>query len=94
MGNNIGDSSLLHLLLWLTRRCMLKLYRPHVQVHESYALIRHPVERIISAWDWAIQIVPQAAEFLQTFDNFLNDRVNGIAAFVFHVPECAFVATK
>lgn len=73
---------------------MLDLYFPQLRVQSSFALIRHPVDRVISSWHWTIGHQTERAGRLRTFENYVNDPVDGLPGQdEMAVPQCAFVAT-
>eukprot|EP00966_Prymnesium_polylepis_P153380 3542746-Prymnesium_polylepis.2 len=90
-------------------RCVLSLYyqdQGSLSVETSYALIRDPIVRAVSAWDWMAQHQPSYTARL-TFEQFVqppdascrsaNSSATGCMSLLLHpfgVPQCAFVATR
>ena len=77
----------------LMSRCVISRYYPLESVRESFALIRDPIERAVSSWDW-MQL--HQAGHMRRFASFYEyvTRGDGLVVDLFGVPQCAFVATK
>ena len=73
-------------------RCALSRFYPRESVNTSYALIRDPIERAVSAWDWMQQHEPTHMQRF-TFEEYVKSPY-GLARDPFGVPQCAFIATK